>query len=182
MNKQVGMIAVLIACALSGLAGVTFEKILKDSKSAKNTTLWVRNCQLSFWSLFPSFFLGVLLKDGEVIKKTGFFAGYNWVVWTAILFQAAGGVIVALVINYADNIAKNFATSISILLSCVASVYFFDFHVTLAVSGNPFAALLPCGTNFATVFRGDRHRLICNLPIHKAGTCRCLNGNTVGRN
>ncbi|CAO2655706.1 Nn.00g045090.m01.CDS01 [Neocucurbitaria sp. VM-36] len=130
MNSQIGLIAVLVACALSGLAGVTFEKILKDSSSAKNTTLWVRNCQLSFWSLFPSLFIGVLWKDGEIIQKTGFFAGYNWVVWTAIMFQAAGGVIVALVINYADNIAKNFATSISILISCIASVYFFDFKVT----------------------------------------------------
>ncbi|KAI8935420.1 hypothetical protein NX059_008000 [Plenodomus lindquistii] len=130
MNAQVGLIAVFIACALSGLAGVTFEKILKDSTSAKPTSLWVRNCQLSFWSIFPSLFLGVVWKDGEAIAKTGFFAGYNWVVWTAICFQAAGGVIVALVINYADNISKNFATSISILLSCVASVYFFDFQVT----------------------------------------------------
>lgn len=134
MDKRVGLIAVLVACALSGLAGVTFEKILKDSPSGKSTTLWVRNCQLSFWSLFPALFLGVIWKDGEIIAKTGFFAGYNWVVWTAIGFQAAGGVIVALVINYADNIAKNFATSISILLSCIASVHFFDFKVTPSVS------------------------------------------------
>ncbi|KAF1832066.1 nucleotide-sugar transporter [Decorospora gaudefroyi] len=130
MNSQVGLMAVLIACALSGLAGVTFEKILKDSTSSKTTSLWVRNCQLSFWSLFPSLFLGVIWQDGEIIAKTGFFVGYNWVVWTAIGFQAAGGVIVALVVHYADSIAKNFATSISILLSCIASVYFFDFKMT----------------------------------------------------
>jgi UDP-galactose transporter len=136
MNSQVGLIAVLVACALSGLAGVTFEKILKDSSGSKPTTLWVRNCQLSFWSLFPSLFLGVLWKDGEIISKTGFFVGYNWVVWMAIGFQAAGGVIVALVINYADNIAKNFATSISILISCIASVHFFDFKITRSVSEN----------------------------------------------
>lgn len=134
MNSRVGLLAVLVACALSGLAGVTFEKILKDSATAKNTTLWVRNCQLSFWSLFPSLFLGVFWKEGEAIAKTGFFAGYNWVVWLAILFQAAGGIVVALVINYADNIAKNFATSVSIVLSCVASAYFFDFKVTPSVS------------------------------------------------
>ncbi len=166
MNRQVGLIAVFIACALSGLAGVTFEKILKDSKSAKNTTLWVRNCQLSFWSLFPAFFLGVLWKDGEVIAKTGFFAGYNWVVWTAILFQAAGGVIVALVINYADNIAKNFATSISILLSCVASVFFFDFHITTQVSRSEFAGTLSCGVNLSIVFPRNRHCAVCNLSVH----------------
>ena len=152
MNSHIGLIAVLVACALSGLAGVTFEKILKDSASAKNTSLWVRNCQLSFWSLFPSLFLGVLWKDGEAISKTGFFAGYNWVVWTAILFQAAGGVIVALVINYADNIAKNFATSISILISCIASVYFFDFKVTRSVSA--MASPVNLVANMAKFFLG----------------------------
>lgn len=129
MNRSVGLAAVLVACALSGLAGVSFEKILKDS-STKTTSLWVRNCQLSFWSLFPALFLGVIWKDGEAIAKTGFFAGYNSVVWMAITFQAFGGVIVALVINYADNIAKNFATSISIVISCLASVYFFNFKIT----------------------------------------------------
>jgi UDP-galactose transporter len=147
MDRRVGLIAVLVACALSGLAGVTFEKILKDSTSAKNTTLWVRNCQLSFWSLFPSLFLGVLWKEGAAISKTGFFAGYNWVVWLAILFQAAGGVIVALVINYADNIAKNFATSVSIVLSCVASAYFFDFEVTRSVSPLTTPSVLALSAN-----------------------------------
>ena len=93
--------------AISGLAGVSFEKILKDSTSS-NASLWVRNVQLSFWSIFPALFLGVIFVDGEKIAKTGFFAGYNWVVWTAITFQAVGGVIVAMVINYADNIASSF--------------------------------------------------------------------------
>ncbi|KAF1922986.1 nucleotide-sugar transporter, partial [Didymella exigua CBS 183.55] len=129
MDSSVGLAAVLVSCALSGLAGVSFEKILKESTS-KNTSLWVHNCQLSFWSLFPALFLGVFWKDGEIIAKTGFFAGYNWVVWAAIIFQAMGGVIVALVINYADNIAKNFATSISIIISCVVSVALFEFKVT----------------------------------------------------
>ena len=133
MNAKVGLAAVMIACTLSGLAGVSFEKTLKESSPMK-TSLWVRNCQLSFWSLFPSLFLGVLWVDGEKIAKTGFFAGYNWVVWAAILFQASGGVIVALVINYADNIAKNFATSISIIISCLASYFFFDFKITMSVS------------------------------------------------
>ena len=126
MNSQLGLVAVIIACLLSGLAGVYFEKVLKGSSAS----LWVRNVQLSFYSLFPAFFLGVWLKDGERIAEFGFFHGYNGVVWTAILLQAFGGIIVALCVKFADNIAKNFATSISILVSFVASVYFFDFVVT----------------------------------------------------
>ncbi|KAI9789268.1 MAG: hypothetical protein M1816_006277 [Peltula sp. TS41687] len=126
MNSSAGLTAVLLACVLSGVAGVYFEKVLKDS----NSLLWIRNVQLSLFSLFPAFFIGVLWKDGEAIAQTGFFSGYNWVVWTAICFQALGGVVVALCVNYADNIAKNFATSISIVISFLASVWFFDFTVT----------------------------------------------------
>lgn len=135
IDASVGLAAVTAACLLSGLAGVYFEKILKDAKSeSQSASVWVRNVQLSFYSIWPALFIGVLFKDGEHIAKTGFFAGYNWVVWTAITFQALGGVIVALVVNYSDNIAKNFATSISIIISSLASVFFFDFHLTSFVS------------------------------------------------
>lgn len=134
-NPAIGLAAVITACAISGLAGVYFEKVLKDSNS--NASLWVRNVQLSFYSLFPAFFIGVVMKDGQAIAQDGFFAGYNYVVWTAIVFQAFGGLVVALVVNYADNIAKNFATSISIILSLLASVWFFDFIITINVSPLP---------------------------------------------
>ncbi len=45
--------------------------------------------------------------------------------------------IVAVVVKYADNIMKGFATSLSILLSCLVSVYFFkDMETNFAfVSG-----------------------------------------------
>lgn len=128
LNASIGLIAVIVACLLSGLAGVYFEKILKESHTP--ASLWVRNVQLSFYSLFPALFLGVMFMDGEEIAKYGFFVGYNWVVWAAIAMQALGGVVVAMVVSYADNIAKNFATSISILISCLASVWFFDFTIS----------------------------------------------------
>lgn len=132
MNYSIGLAAVLVAALISGLTGVYFEKVLKESTT--HVTVWTRNVQLSFYSLFPALIIGVIFKDGEQIAKNGFFDGYNVVVWSAIVFQALGGVLVAMCINYADNIAKNFATSISIILSFIFSVFFFDFQVTLNVS------------------------------------------------
>ncbi|TVY83270.1 UDP-galactose transporter [Lachnellula suecica] len=129
MNYSIGLTAVLVAALISGLTGVYFEKVLKESTN--HVTVWTRNIQLSFYSLFPALIIGVIFKDGEEIAKEGFFVGYNSVVWTAVVFQAVGGVLVAMCINYADNIAKNFATSISIILSFLFSVWFFDFQVTL---------------------------------------------------
>lgn len=132
MNYSLGVTAVLVAAVVSALTGVYFEKVLKNSPSP--VSVWTRNLQLSFYSLFPSLFIGVIFKDGAEISKHGFFDGYNWVVWTAIVFQAVGGVLASLCINYADNIAKNFATSISIVISFVFSVWFFNFNVSFTVS------------------------------------------------
>ena len=61
----------------------------------------------------------------------GFFLGYDYLVWFIVVFQAFGGLLVAVVVKYADNIMKGFATSAAIILSCVASVYFFDYVITL---------------------------------------------------
>jgi UDP-sugar transporter A1/2/3 len=144
MNYSIGLSAVLIAALISGLTGVYFEKVLKESQ--QHVTVWTRNVQLSFYSLFPALIIGVIFKDGEEIAKEGFFVGYNATVWTAVVFQAVGGVLVAMCINYADNIAKNFATSISIILSFLFSVWFFEFKVTLNVS--PSIPKAECFTNF----------------------------------
>jgi solute carrier family 35 (UDP-sugar transporter), member A1/2/3 len=132
MNYSIGLTAVVIAAIVSGLTGVYFEKVLKDPASP--ASVWTRNIQLSFYSLFPALFIGIFFKDGNEIAKHGFFDGYNWVVWTLILLQAFGGVLASLCINYADNIAKNFATSISIVISFIFSVFFFNVQVSLMVS------------------------------------------------
>ncbi|KAI1263137.1 UDP-galactose transporter [Xylariaceae sp. FL1019] len=128
MNYSIGLSAALVVAALSSFTGVFFEKILKHSDSS--ASVWIRNIQLSFYSLFPAFFIGVMFNEGAEISKHGFFDGYNWVVWILIVLQAFGGVLISLCINYADNIAKNFATSISIVISFLFSVLFFECKVT----------------------------------------------------
>lgn len=143
MNYSVGLTAVLVSALVSGLSGVYFEKVLKDS--ASSVSVWTRNIQMSFYSLLPAFFIGVIVNDGDEIAKHGFFDGYNSIVWLAIVFQAVGGILTSLVINYADNIAKNFATSISIIVSFVFSLFFFGFSVNLSVRCSlmrPFRAQL----------------------------------------
>ncbi|KAJ1908866.1 UDP-galactose transporter Gms1 [Coemansia sp. S142-1] len=124
-SKFMGLVSVLTACMLSGLAGVYFEKVLKGSRKS----VWTRNVQLSLFSLPPALF-GVLVVDGSGVRSQGFFNGYT--IWTvaAISLQAFGGLLVAVVVKYADNILKGFATSISIVLSCLVSFWLFDFHIT----------------------------------------------------
>jgi UDP-galactose transporter len=61
---------------------------------------------------------------------SGFLAGYTPIVWTVVIVQAAGGLIVAVVVKYADNVLKVFATSFSIVISCIISAFLFDFRPT----------------------------------------------------
>lgn len=126
-NYALGMVSVGVACVCSGFAGVYFERVLKTSQHG---SIWVRNIQLSVGCLGIALF-GALSWDGQSIRETGFFQGYNAVVVATVCVQAAGGLIVAIVIKYADNILKGFATSLSIILSTVASIFLFDFVPTI---------------------------------------------------
>jgi drug/metabolite transporter (DMT)-like permease len=137
MDASLGVLAVLTVCVCSGLGGVYFEKVIKESP-AKATSLWIRNVQLSLYSLFPAFFVGVVFLDGEFVAKYGFWQGYNWVVVASILIQSFGGILAAFCVFYADNISKNFAVSISMVLSSLASFVFFDFTATTNVISHHF--------------------------------------------
>ncbi|XP_026970267.1 UDP-N-acetylglucosamine transporter isoform X1 [Sagmatias obliquidens] len=127
-SQFVGLMAVLTACFSSGFAGVYFEKILKETKQS----VWIRNIQLGF---FGSIFglMGVYVYDGELVSKNGFFQGYNWLTWIVVVLQALGGLVIAAVIKYADNILKGFATSLSIILSTLISYFWLQDFVPTSV-------------------------------------------------
>ncbi|KAF5330877.1 hypothetical protein D9619_005281 [Psilocybe cf. subviscida] len=128
MNPMKGFGAVTAACFTSGLAGVYFEMVLKGSKA----DLWVRNVQLSLFSLIPA--LLPILWATPPPNSRGFlldlFRHFGGWAWATVLIQVAGGLVTAVVIKYSDNILKGFATSLSIVLSFMASVALFDFHMT----------------------------------------------------
>lgn len=103
-----GFVAVTMACLTSGLAGVYFELLLKSGSSSGAPDLWVRNTQLSLFSLVPA--LVPILFSGHspdmswprnIASKFNNFNG--WAIGT-VLTQTLGGLITAIVIRYSDNI------------------------------------------------------------------------------
>ena len=120
------MISVAIACFTSGFASVFFEWTLET-----NGSLWARNFQLTFFALIFSIF-GIVGKDSDKLRQGGLFQGFDWTTWLVVGLQAFGGIIVALVVKYADNILKNFATAISIITSTLFTVMLFDFELKLS--------------------------------------------------
>jgi len=124
------MAAVFGACFLSGLAGVWLERIIKQTA---DVPIWVRNIQLGVVSLALG--LGsVALLDGAAVAERGFFQGYTWLTASVVLQVSAGGLLVGLIMKYADNLLKGFATSLSIILSSVVSTFIpaFGFEPGLA--------------------------------------------------
>jgi len=111
--------------------GVYFEKTIKGT----HTPLWARNFQLATFGVIIGT-VGMYINDGEKIKEKGILFGYHKLVWVIIAMQAFGGLLVGVVVKYADNILKGFAAAVSIVISCVASVYLFGFKLSVPfVSG-----------------------------------------------
>lgn len=89
-----GFLAVTAACFTSGLAGVYFEKVLKGSQ----VDLWVRNVQLSMFSLIPALAPAILeITMGENVG--GLFRNFGFWAWATVLTQVFGGLITAVVIK-----------------------------------------------------------------------------------
>lgn len=125
-NRLLGFSAVLGACILSGFAGIFFEMMLKGAE----ISVWMRNVQMSLLSL-PMATVTCFITEYSTISTKGFFHGYDAFVIYTIVLNAGGGLIVAMVVKYADNILKGFATSLAIIISCVASIYLFGFQLSV---------------------------------------------------
>ncbi|VDN21055.1 unnamed protein product [Gongylonema pulchrum] len=74
-DQMVGLLAVIAACFSSGFAGVYFEKVLKGT----SVSLWMRNLQLAFFSIFGGFFM-VWLYDSAKVNQHGFAASLSIIV------------------------------------------------------------------------------------------------------
>jgi UDP-sugar transporter A1/2/3 len=137
----------------SGLAGVYFEKVLKGS----DVSLWIRELQLAGISMLFSP-IAVYILDREKVKTRGILAGYTSLVWISTIVRSIGGLLVALVIKYADNILKGFASSSAIVLACIISVIFLHFQITL---------LFALGSLFVicSIFLYSKPDLVLHVPI-----------------
>jgi UDP-sugar transporter A1/2/3 len=112
------------------------------------TTLWVRNIQLGTLGFIGS--IAISLLDYDIIQSKGFFYKWDYLTVLVVLNQAIGGLVVAIVVKYADSIMKGFAVSISIIINSLISFLFFGFEIhflffigTLLVLGSVYMYGLP---------------------------------------
>eukprot|EP00560_Eucampia_antarctica_P006392 CAMPEP_0197827290 /NCGR_PEP_ID=MMETSP1437-20131217/4106_1 /TAXON_ID=49252 ORGANISM="Eucampia antarctica, Strain CCMP1452" /NCGR_SAMPLE_ID=MMETSP1437 /ASSEMBLY_ACC=CAM_ASM_001096 /LENGTH=368 /DNA_ID=CAMNT_0043428081 /DNA_START=52 /DNA_END=1158 /DNA_ORIENTATION=+ len=127
-----GLIAISIACMSSALAGVYFEKVLKKPKiegERAPASMWMRNIQMACFSVIIAFIQFKTQKTEDADKP--FLHGFNTSVWLLVGCQSFGGLLVAAVIKYADNVLKGMATGVSVVLSTACSTLFFGTVLTM---------------------------------------------------
>eukprot|EP00744_Colponema_vietnamica_P020810 GILI01029616.1.p1 GENE.GILI01029616.1~~GILI01029616.1.p1 ORF type:complete len:428 (+),score=44.77 GILI01029616.1:88-1371(+) len=121
-----------IACILSGIsssfAGVYFEKVVKTTPPS----LAVRNIHLSLFAI-PLAILSMIVIDvvppllDNNRPPFRYWQGYNSLTYALVLVHALGGLLVAVVVKYADNILKGFATAVAIVVSGLYMTVFWSF-------------------------------------------------------
>mmetsp|Transcript_462 Transcript_462/g.742 ORF Transcript_462/g.742 Transcript_462/m.742 type:complete len:404 (+) Transcript_462:61-1272(+) len=133
-NMMLGLVCVTAACFCSALAGVYTEKLLKRPTNASNrhqkapASLWMRNIQMAFFSICIA-----LVQRGTATgpdAEKPFLYGFTAWVYSLVVIQAVGGLLVAAVMKYTDNVLKGLAMAVSVVLSTACSMTLFGTPLT----------------------------------------------------
>lgn len=109
-----GVIPVMLASFLSGLAGAITQKNLQ-SGGGRNALLFTM--ELSVASILILLVSFATCEDGKRIQERGFFCQWTFLTLVPIVTNSAGGILVGLVTKYAGTIRKGFALIFGILIS-----------------------------------------------------------------
>ena len=113
-----GVLPVLLASFLSGLAGALSQQNLQKAGGGRNAYLFsMELCVASVLILTTSL---AFSPDGKQLFEKGFWEGWTPLTFIPILSNSVGGIIVGLVTKYAGSVRKGFALIFGILLSGIA--------------------------------------------------------------
>lgn len=133
-----GVLPVLLASLISGLAGAISQKNLQNH--GRNPYLFSSElCVASVLTLLSSLMFS---PDGQRIRMNGFFDQWTVPTMIPVLTNAIGGIIVGLVTKYAGSVRKGFALIFGMILTGVVQSIIEGVPLSSAkVVGGIFAAL-----------------------------------------
>ena len=115
-----GVVPILVASFLSGLAGAMSEKNLQGVKSRNSYLFSMELCAGSTLMLLVSLLWS---EDGKRIWEDGFWHGWTFKTLIPIASNSAGGIVVGLVTKHAGSVRKGFALIFGILLSAILQAF-----------------------------------------------------------
>ena len=124
-----GLIIALVMAILSGAAGVYTELVMKK-RPKRNIN--VQNLYMYLFGILLNAIALLSQETSEKVFSVGFFHGYDPLVCVMILNHALSGIAVSMVMKYADNIVKVYATSVAMILTTLLSVILFQFRISAA--------------------------------------------------
>ena len=139
-----GYAAVLTEVLLSGFASIYFEKVVKSTTEV--VTIWERNVQLGMYSLLM--YGGIIIYENYfMVPEEGTTPRVAWSNWSLVtvlvaVLGAAGGLLVAATLKYADAILKTLAAAGAIVLSTVLGHYFLDGPLDLVIAIGSCVAII----------------------------------------
>jgi len=136
-NVVVGMLMLLTACCCSSFAGIFTEMLFKRvgvaGQSQEKTSLWLQNMQMSTYTMVVLVFSFIYETRQQLTTADSFtglvFRGFTVWAWAVVVINAIGGLLVALVIKYADNILRGFSSALATINSTLLAVVCFGFQV-----------------------------------------------------
>lgn len=135
-----GVVPVLLASFISGLAGALTQKNLQAVTGGRNAYFF--SMELCLGSVMLLTISLAVSRDGERIREYGFWHEWTWYTLIPIVTNSVGGIVVGLVTKYAGSVRKGFALIFGILLSGVIQAYVENERVSTAhVAGGALAAV-----------------------------------------
>jgi UDP-sugar transporter A1/2/3 len=129
-SQLLGLSALVGAAVCTAFASVYFEKMLKHTAGSK-PDLWLRNLQLTSYASAITY-LNCLFFADETMRKEGWLSGFGVATWLSVVWQALGGLLVAITVLHADNILRGFAQAFALIVGAFGSWVIFDFHPSWA--------------------------------------------------
>jgi len=119
-----GIIPVITASIISGLASAVSEKILQ------NKTAPLYSFELSIFAVIQLPIMFMLTNQYSLVAEKGIFAGWSIYTLIPIMTNAAGGIIVGQVTKQAGSVNKGFALIIGVILSGIFQFLIFGIQLT----------------------------------------------------
>lgn len=111
-NYRIGIILVCFASILSGISTALTQKALCDKKNRRNTLFF--SAELAAWGI-----LFLMVYDGNIIIKNGFFNEWTIKTFIPVVTNSLGGIIVGLVTKYGGSSVKGFALIVGLVITAI---------------------------------------------------------------